>query len=108
MKKYKSHVCIKQPFEHCDRIFPNQQKYVSEILNSLKKDENIKKIIIFGSSLKPTCHIDSDIDIYLELDKNKRVNFPFITKAYDYWNNFTVDANLRNEIKKTGVTIYER
>ena len=78
------------------------------IRNSLKKDENIKKIIIFGSSLKPTCHIDSDIDIYLELDKNKRVNFPFITKAYDYWNNFTVDANLRNEIKKTGVTIYER
>lgn len=48
MKKYKYHVCIKQPFEHCDRIFPNQQKYVSEILNSLKKDENIKKIIIFG------------------------------------------------------------
>ena len=68
----------------------------------------IRNIIIFGSSLKPTCHIDSDIDIYLELDKNKRVNFPFITKAYDYWNNFTVDANLRNEIKKTGVTIYER
>ena len=31
MKKYKYHVCIKQPFEHCDRIFPNQQEYVSEI-----------------------------------------------------------------------------
>lgn len=76
MKKYKYHVCIKQPFEHCDRIFPNQQKYVSEILNSLKKDENIKKIIIFGSSLKPTCHIDSDILIFiLNLNKIRESTF---------------------------------
>lgn len=42
MKKYKYHVCIKQPFEHCDRIFPNQQKYVSEY-KFIKKDENIKR-----------------------------------------------------------------
>lgn len=108
MKKYKYHICINQPFKNCERIFPNQQKYIKEILDSLQQDSNIKKVIVFGSSLKPTCHIDSDIDIYLELIKKEKVNFPYINKPYDYWNNFTVDQNLKNEISKTGVIVYER
>ena len=44
MKKYKYHVCIKQPFEHCDRIFPNQQKYVSEIRKSTDPNTVLKFI----------------------------------------------------------------
>lgn len=108
MERYKYRVCVSEPFLHCELIFPNQQKYIKDLLATLKKDNNIEKIIIFGSSLKPSCHIDSDIDIYLELKENKKVEFPYITKPYDYWNNYTVDDNLKNEIFKTGVTVYER
>lgn len=105
---YKYKICIDYPFYNCNRIFPNQQKYVKTIIDELKHDSNINKIIIFGSSLSPSCHIDSDIDVYLELKEDKKVKFPNINKAYDYWNNFTVNDSLMSEINRNGVTVYEK
>jgi len=43
----------------------------------------------------------------LELKENKKVNFPFIERAYDYWNNFTVNDLLMKEIQDKGVIVYE-
>ena len=73
--------------------------------------ECIEKSGMFAVSIlseKTDPNIISQLGFQSSRDVDKFMNVPFITKAYDYWNNFTVDANLRNEIKKTGVTIYER
>jgi len=92
---------------NCEKIYPLQQKSIQKIVDSLKDNNNIKKIIIFGSSVTTKCHINSDIDIYLELKENKKINFPFVERAYDYWNNFTVNDLLMKEIQDKGVIVYE-
>lgn len=101
-------ICIDKPFMNCEHIFPIQQKYISTIIEGLKKNQNVKKVIIFGSSVTSSCHPDSDIDIYLELDKNEKTNIPLIYKPYDYWNNFSADERLKKEIYGKGVVVYER
>ena len=40
-----------EPFQNIHKIFPTKQKYVAEMIAVCKTDPNIKKIIIFGSSV---------------------------------------------------------
>lgn len=66
-------VTISDPFLNCEKIYPIQQLRVLSLINNLKKDKAIKKIIIFGSSVTSSCHIDSDLDVYIELERNKKI-----------------------------------
>ena len=103
-KEYK--ICIQKPFKNCKKIYPIQQKKVRALLDELEQNKNINKAIIFGSSVTNKCHIGSDIDIYVE--SNENIN-PFHRQydfEYDFWNNFTVDERLKNEIYKKGVIVY--
>ncbi|SFI01167.1 Nucleotidyltransferase domain-containing protein [Selenomonas ruminantium] len=58
-----------KPFLNRNRIFPTQQEAVAEMIEVCKKIPNIRKIIIFGSSVTPECNPWSDIDIYFETEK---------------------------------------
>lgn len=71
MKKEKFKVCINNPFDNCEYVYPIQQKKVAEMIDHLKEDNNVKKIILFGSSVTSKCHRDSDIDIYVEISYEK-------------------------------------
>ena len=53
-------VCIQDPFENCEKIYPIQQKIVKQMINNIKEDANVEKIVVFGSSVQDTCHMGSD------------------------------------------------
>jgi len=56
-----------KPYQNITRIFPTQQADVGRMIDVCKNDPNIRKIIIFGSSVTPLCNPWSDIDIYFEM-----------------------------------------
>ncbi len=111
MKKndYKWRAFVK-PFLNINKIFPTQQADIRKMIDVCKKIPNIKKIIIFGSSVTPRCNPWSDIDIYFETEKemNKWPSIKSHTAVFDKWDNFTVSSELLKEILAKGVLVYER
>lgn len=108
MRKYK--ICIEDPFTYCDKVYPIAQKKVKYLLSILQpeKNNNIKKIILFGSSITDRCTIDSDVDLYVELDREEKLIREYVPFDFDLWTNFQTDDNLEKEIMKKGIIIYER
>ncbi len=104
-------VIVKNTFKNCELIYPIQQKKVAEIVDFLKDNEYVKKIIIFGSSVTERCTINSDVDIYIELTKEINVfRNKYFDFLYDLWTNFQVDKSekLYKEIMEKGVVVYEK
>ena len=64
------------------------------------------KIVVFGSSVTSRCHVDSDVDIYAEVEKRERVE-RYFDFPYDLWTNHDVDERLPEEITRTGVIVYD-
>ena len=102
-------VCIDNPFMNCDKIHPLQQRKVRQLYDELSAKDNVQEIIIFGSSVTNRCHTGSDVDLYVTLknDENRLIN-SYMQFLFDLWTNYSVDERLLNEIKKTGVKIYDR
>ncbi len=102
--------CIPHGFKNVNHIFPTQQADVKKMIDICKDDKNIKKIIIFGSSVTSRCNPWSDIDIYFEFKKepNKYPSTASSTAIFDKWDNFNVNNELMREISKNGVVVYER
>lgn len=90
------------------KIFPTQQRDVATILNNWSKNATVKKVVVFGSSVTSACNPWSDIDIYVELDKDEVIRAPKVGVPVDVFTNFEVDTRLYNEIERTGVVVYER
>ena len=102
-------VCIQYPFENCEKIYPIQQKKVKQMINNIKEDSNVEKIVVFGSSVQDTCHMGSDVDFYIVLKQDQKITFKeTLSFMYDIWTNYTVDSRMYEEITKKGVTVYER
>ena len=53
-------------FLNVNRVHPIKQKQVKQIVEAARKDEYVKKIIIFGSSIRYDCDITSDLDICID------------------------------------------
>mgnify|MGYP003162830674 FL=1 len=102
-------VFIQDPFENCEKIYPIQQKKVKQMINNIKEDSNVEKIVVFGSSVQDTCHMGSDVDFYIVLKQDQKITFKeTLSFMYDIWTNYTVDSRMYEEITKKGVTVYER
>ena len=102
-------VCIQDPSENCEKIYPIQQKKVKQMINNIKEDSNVEKIVVFGSSVQDTCHMGSDVDFYIVLKQDQKITFKeTLSFMYDIWTNYTVDSRMYEEITKKGVTVYER
>lgn len=101
-------ICTDKPFKNVQLIFPTQQKDIAELVELARKDKNIIRVIIFGSSVSKRCKPYSDIDIYYELEEDKPITFCDITHPLDRWSNFMVDKGLKDEILNTGVVVYDR
>lgn len=98
-----------EPFKNVNHIFPTQQMDVYNLIKASIPDKNIKKIIVFGSSVTKACNPWSDIDVYFE--KEKEGPFPFVASSsavYDKWDNFSISKDMLDEIKKKGVVVYEQ
>mgnify|MGYP003318470753 CR=1 FL=1 len=98
---------ITEHFLNAERIHPIMQRDVLAIINDLKKDNNVKRITVFGSSVTSFVKSESDIDLYIELKHNKFVERTLIEHPADYWTNFTVVDEMLKEIKTKGVVVYE-
>jgi len=99
-------ICIKDPFPNCSKIYPLQQKKIRAILDAVKDDLNVKRVMIFGSSTTYSCTIDSDVDVFIELKKDRPIDISGISYEFDLWTNYNVDERLLKEIEKTGVKVY--
>lgn len=98
----------KPSYKNVELIFPTQQRDVSTLVNSLKDNENVQRIVIFGSSVTSACNPWSDIDVYIELLEDVRLRLPKLENPVDLWTNFDVDQRLKREIDETGVIVFCR
>ena len=76
----------------------------------LCKRQNIKRVIVFGSSTMARCNLWSDIDIYFEFDKEP-FRYPCIkdpNEVFDKFNNFSLSQEFKDMIYEEGVIVYER
>lgn len=101
-------LCIEKPFLNVQKIFPTKQRDVAKIIDSVKADRNIKRVMIFGSSVTSACNPWSDIDVYYEKEQNLKYPVVICESGLDKWSNFDADDNLMREISRTGVVVYER
>lgn len=101
---------VSKNFQNARHIFPTKQRHVADMVEVCRRDPNVKKAVVFGSSVTAACNPWSDIDIYFELAE-KRPNLPTYpsgTVVWDKWTNFSVSEELMKEIQEKGVTVYER
>ncbi|MCD7745436.1 MAG: nucleotidyltransferase domain-containing protein [Lachnospiraceae bacterium] len=97
-------------FSYANRVHPLMQKRVDTLVHALKKDHNIRKVVLFGSSLEFRCDSYSDIDLYIEkYDKEKKTEeFPELDCEVDIITNLSHESRLYQEIDRTGLLLFER
>ena len=90
---------------------------IKEKVQEIAKDYDIEKIFLFGSYVKGEANEQSDVDIYMESDLFGLSYFEFaeilrtkLHKRIGLLSNKTIEkmSDVYNEIKNTGVLIYER
>ena len=109
-------------FEHVNKIHPIKQRLVREIVEEARKDQAVRKIIIFGSSTRYDCDITSDLDICLDWSEdcydndgvlkpftgNMRKMISLITKGRaDVVNLGYLDGTVVEDAVKEGIVVYE-
>lgn len=97
-------------FKYANRVHPLMQKRVAMLLDALRKDSNINRVVLFGSSLEFRCSSYSDIDLYIEKsDTQKKLPpLPDLDCEVDIITNLPPESRLYREIDKTGLLLYER
>jgi len=97
------------------RVYPLKQRQVADICEEAKKHEIVRRVIIFGSSVTPRCHIDSDLDICIDADVSDGMKVHELQTRIGTicdWNcDILMYCDLGNRLKKTidqeGVVVYE-
>jgi predicted nucleotidyltransferase len=104
----------------------NIQNEIEKITNKIKDTENIKRIYLFGSYAYGSPNIDSDIDLCIISEGNKRkieimndirekigysIDYPLdiiVYKPDEFNEKANSKTSLENKISKNGVVIYEK
>ncbi|WP_405379632.1 nucleotidyltransferase domain-containing protein [Phascolarctobacterium sp.] len=117
-----SFIVDKDSFMNVNRVHPLKQKIVQSIVAAAKEDKEVKRIIIFGSSVRYDCDIDSDLDICIDwkqdcydadgilkpFTKNMRKIISAVTKGLaDVVNYQYVAGTDIDEAVEKGVVVYE-
>lgn len=97
-------------FPDANRVHPLMQGRVEKLIYELAKDQNIRRVILFGSSLEFRCNSASDMDIYIEkFDSGKKLEYvPELDCEIDIVTNLSHDNRLYHEIEQTGLLLFER
>lgn len=119
---YRGEIIYMGKIMNLDRINPIKRDIVADILSKVDGYPYLKKMVIFGSSIRNDCRKDSDIDIALEwtedcLDEDYLYK-PFVnpvrdtistkTKGNNDVVNIGYEGNVLKEAIINGVTVYER
>ena len=109
-------------FLNVNRVHPIKQRLVKSIVQRAKEDKYVKRIIIFGSSIRYDCDITSDLDICIDwtedcydkdgvlmlFTRNMRRCITEVTKGnadvvnFDYLEGTDIEDSV-----KEGVVVYE-
>ena len=98
------------------------RKIIAALMPAFARDENICRVILFGSQIKNTATIMSDIDLAIVSDNPQLIDrkaLNHIAEAFDITCDFvyttptairlaTRELDTNNSIRKEGVTIWER
>ena len=86
-------------------VYKEMQRRVEKLIRELAKDQNIRRLILFGSSLEFRCGSNSDIDLYIEkYDPEKKLaNLPECDCETDIITNLPPDNKLYQKIEQTGL-----
>lgn len=97
-------------FPNANRVHPLMQRRVEKLIQHICKDKNIRRLVLYGSSLEFRCNSTSDIDLYIEkYDKDKKLtNLPELDCELDIITNLSPDSRLYQEIDRTGLLLFER
>lgn len=97
-------------FQNANRVHPLMQRRVEKLICELGKDANIRRLILFGSSLEFRCDSASDIDLYIEkYDPGKKLDhLPELDCEVDIITNLPPDNRLYQKIEQTGLLLFER
>lgn len=97
-------------FRNANRVHPLQQKRVQKLIGEFGKDKNIRRVVLFGSSLEFRCSSNSDIDLYIEkYDTEKKLEYvPELDCETDIITNLPPDNKLYQKIEQTGLLLFER
>ena len=101
-------VCIDRPFMNCDRIYPIQQRKVRQLIDECAACPDVGRVLVFGSSVTASCHIDSDVDLYVETSSKGFSLSGTYDFEIDLWTDRSADDRLKAEILQKGVCVYER
>ncbi|MBR1622850.1 MAG: nucleotidyltransferase domain-containing protein [Pseudobutyrivibrio sp.] len=109
-------------FLSVNKIHPIKQKIVEKIVEAAKTDSSVKRIIIFGSSIRYDCDLTSDLDICIDWNedcyddegvlkpftKNMRKVISRETKGHaDVVNYDYLSGTLIEDAAKGGIVVYE-
>ncbi len=97
-------------FGNANRVHPLMQTRVDKLIQILSKDKNVRRIVLYGSSLEFRCNSNSDIDLYIEKDdKDKKLErIPDLDCEVDIITNLSVESRLYQEIDRKGLLLFER
>lgn len=97
-------------FQKANRVHPLMQRRIETLIRELGKDQNIRRLILFGSSLEFRCRSNSDIDLYIEkYNPDKKLEyFPELDCEVDILTNLQPDNKLYQRIEQTGLLLFER
>lgn len=98
-------------FHNMEYIHPLKQLDIYYILEAWKKDDNIRRVVVFGSTVSDRCHSGSDIDLYVQLDDNTHVpRLPYeqIISEVDLLVQVKETDAIWNAIMRDGIVVYER
>ena len=97
-------------YPNANRVHPLMQERVERILLAARSEGNLKRLVLYGSSLEFRCSSTSDIDLYAEsVDPEKPLAFiPDLDCEVDLVTNLSRDSRLYREIDRTGLVLYER
>jgi len=91
---------------------------INQVVDTLQKNRNITKIVLFGSRAKGTYHVGSDVDLALFGDQLRlndlldlsieieKLNLPFRFDLIIYER--IKENSLLDHIKRVGVNLFER
>lgn len=108
-------IVVKSDCRNIRHIYPLKQKAVAEIYDAMREHKEVRRIIIFGSSVTGRCHIGSDLDICIDADVSDGMKIYELQKevgAICDWNcDIIMYSNMGNRLKeiirREGVVIYE-
>lgn len=97
-------------FPNANRVHPLMQRRAEKLIQELGRDQNIRRLILFGSSLEFRCSSNSDIDLYIEkYDPEKKLaHIPELDCEIDIITNLPPDHKLYQQIEQTGLILFER